>query len=101
MDAITRETLEDLSHSLGEDGSPEDQRVAACVAGALEEVDRLTRELEAARRNLEAVTNAECTCGGMGPNDYGVCGACRVWHRFKALSAPPAEAPGRGEGGKP
>jgi len=30
---------------------------------------------------LSAAVNAECTCGGSGPNDSGCCVACKVWHR--------------------
>ena len=35
------------------------------------------------QRHAEAVraaVNASCTCGGRGPEDEGVCPACRVWH---------------------
>ena len=37
---------------------------------------------------LRRAVNACCTCGGMGPDDPGVCPACRVWH----LLATPCEA---------
>lgn len=33
------------------------------------------------RRMLSESVNAECNCGGRGPNDH-PCMACRVWWRF-------------------
>lgn len=35
------------------------------------------------RRVVEA-TNDECTCGGLGPEDPGICVACGIYHRLKA-----------------
>lgn len=40
------------------------------------------------RRVVEA-TEANCTCGGMGPNDPGVCPACVIYHRLKAHALKP------------
>jgi hypothetical protein len=41
--------------------------------------------------NLRAAVNASCACGGMGPNDPGMCPACMVWHRMKSLQPKPEE----------
>ena len=35
------------------------------------------------RRRLNIAVNKHCTCGGMGPNDLGVCPACKIWHELK------------------
>jgi hypothetical protein len=37
---------------------------------------------------LRDAVNASCSCGGKGPLDAGVCGACLVWHRMKAHRTP-------------
>lgn len=37
--------------------------------------------------SLRTVVNSHCRCGGKGPDDVGVCVACKIWHGFKALIA--------------
>lgn len=32
------------------------------------------------KRRLKTATEAFCTCGGMGPEDHGVCPACKIYH---------------------
>jgi hypothetical protein len=44
---------------------------------------------------IELAVDKSCSCGGMGPNDEGVCGACLVWHRLVTDKLP--QAPRLGE----
>ena len=68
----------------------------------LEERDELREKLatlservrnETRNRLYEAV-NAECCCGGKGPDDPGVCMACVVWHRFNESLKSPGQTGG-------
>ncbi len=53
------------------------------------------REAVAAERErLHSAINEECSCGGMGPRDPGVCAACRVWHRIRARGSSGAKGGG-------
>jgi hypothetical protein len=60
-------------------------RCAACLAAEKPgERDPLTDfSATFAASALRDAVNNSCTCGGMGPNDPGVCGACLVWHRLR------------------
>ena len=46
------------------------------------------------RNRLWNAVNAECSCGGEGPNDPGVCDACLVWHRFNESLKSPGQTGG-------
>lgn len=52
-----------------------------------QERDRLREALESRERALTDALNAECACGGRGPDDDGVCPVCLVWHRYRAVLA--------------
>lgn len=57
-----------------------ERTIAEAIA---DERERCTREIQ--KRVREAV-NEECECGGLGPNDSGVCTACCIWHRVYTKS---------------
>lgn len=55
-----------------------DERRETALDSRLSSLDsRLFSENE-----IREACNASCACGGMGPNDPGVCPACMVWHQL-------------------
>lgn len=40
------------------------------------------KQRQFSRWALMIAVNNQCTCGGRGPKDKGVCPACMVWHQL-------------------
>ena len=47
--------------------------------------DKAQEKLAGLENRLREAVNEECSCGGKGPSDEGVCTACRIWHHAITL----------------
>ena len=51
----------------------------------LRDRERVESSRKARLAAIRDAVDETCSCGGLGPDDDGVCDACKVWHRFSYI----------------
>ena len=91
LDLLSGEAEAPWQPLLDRDMGSEALALASEVRSALAETPPVQAQSHASahdvRHALDAAHESSCSCGGMGPNDPGRCGACDLYHTFRALIA--------------
>ena len=60
-------------------------KLLASHRAVLRDRERVESSRKARLAAIRDAVDATCSCGGLGPDDDGVCDACKVWHRFSYI----------------